>query len=130
MKVAVCGGKDFTNYKFINESLDAFHAQNKITIMIHGDSPGAERACAKWAHGKKCGIIIRPYPHDPIRYGNSSEYIRNALMLEEETPEALIAFPGSSGTNDLKRISKKARIPIFEFDPYENEDEFFSTILN
>lgn len=128
MKVIVCGGRNFTNYKFLNSTLDAFHAQTPITCLVHGDARGADRGAARWAFLK--GIPVIPYPADWQRYGDSAGTIRNGLMLAEENPDAVIAFPGGSGTKDMKRITKRAKIPLFEFDPdfpeVQNIEEFLT----
>jgi len=124
MKIIVCGGRDFTDYKYINSNLDALHQSQPITCVVHGDARGVDRAAAQWATKNK--IMVIPYPADWNKYGNSAGPIRNTLMLKEERPEAVVAFPGGAGTDHMKKITKRENIRLIEFDPDMNVLEFLS----
>lgn len=110
MRIIVCGGRDFTDHVLMNETLDELHDRMGIDCVIHGDARGADRMAAFWANKNKVPVI--PYPADWNTYGNSAGPIRNTLMLKEESPDMVVAFPGGAGTNHMRKITEEANIPV------------------
>ena len=53
MRVLVCGGRDFSDPGFLNNTLDALHQKHGFTLLIEGDARGADRLASEWAgaHG-------------------------------------------------------------------------------
>ena len=47
-------------------------------------------------------------------HGNAAGPIRNRHMMTWK-PDAVIAFPGGSGTADMVSIARKAGIPVYEY---------------
>ena len=118
MKIIVCGGRDFEDYKFVNEKLDIFHSKTPITCLIHGDARGADRMAGHWAQHNR--VYCVPYPADWNKYGNAAGPIRNGLMLAQETPDCVIAFPGGYGTDHMVKITRTAGIRVIEYNPWGN----------
>lgn len=101
MKVLVCGGRDFSDYAKLQETLDKY----TITEIIHGGARGADTLADAYATLYK-NIPCKEYKADWTKYGKGAGFIRNQQMLDEEHPDMVIAFPGGAGTADMVRRSK------------------------
>lgn len=56
MIVLVCGGRDYTDAKYLNRRLDELHAKLRFTHLIHGNAKGADTLADDWAiDGAGCG---------------------------------------------------------------------------
>ncbi len=107
MRVLVCGGRTFENWKVISKEL----SEIKPTVIIQGGAPGADRLAAKYADVN--GIPLVTYPALWSR-GKKAGPQRNAFMLEDSRPDIVIAFPGGYGTQDMVNKSKLAGICVVE----------------
>lgn len=112
MRVAVTGGRDFTDRAFIHRVLDAFHAKKPISVLIHGDARGADKLSASWA--KAVGVEVLVFPADWERYRNRAGPVRNRQMLREGLPDIVIAFPGGSGTKDMVSAAGAANVKVLD----------------
>ena len=94
MRVLVCGSRDWTDGKAIEQRLRQLP---RGSTVIHGDARGADRLAAVIASG--LGLNVIAVPADWDRLGRSAGKIRNISMLEMK-PELVIAFwkNGSTGT--------------------------------
>lgn len=127
-RVVVFGGRDFSDQKHLDETLDAFHSDVGFYCLIEGEAPGADTRAKLWA--KRRGIPVEPYP---ARWGdltqpdsrimtraNGTKYDaaeggrRNQRMIDEGKPDCGIAFAGRAGTADMKNRCELAGIPVFE----------------
>ena len=99
MKLLVCGGRD--------SYLNAIHRICKITTLIHGDAPGADKLAGEWA--KEIGIEVIAVPAEWNKYGKSAGYKRNVKMADMK-PDAIVAFPGGKGTEMMKQIAREKGI--------------------
>lgn len=86
--------------------------------MIKGasdDVTGPYRGADYWAHqwalarGKP---TIRVHAEWQAK-GRAAGPIRNQLMLDEHTPDALVAFPGGRGTADMVRRATAAGLKMW-----------------
>lgn len=127
MRVLVCGGRNFTNRQVAFEVLDQFHETYGIDVIIQGGAKGADRRAEEWA--KKCGIPFEEYradwdniTHEDARikyhpdgnaYDANAGHRRNKKMLDEGKPDAVIAFPGSFGTQDMITQVKATDLPLY-----------------
>lgn len=117
MRILVCGGRDFNDWDFLNQTLhhvvyDGGHTNySKITI-ISGGARGADSLAIKWA--KFFGCKLKEFPADWHKYGKSAGAIRNQQMIDEDKPDFVVAFPGGTGTADMIRRAKKAGITVRE----------------
>ena len=109
-RVLVCGGRTFSNLGLLIEVLDAAHAANPITCLIHGAAKGADQLAAKWAHDS--GVACAAYPASWEFDGNSAGPIRNQRMIDQGKPDLVIAFPGGRGTADMVSRAEKASLPV------------------
>ena len=112
MKVLVCGGRDYDDQEFVFSFLDHLDKKTPITTVVHGDARGADTLAKKWARQR--GKTAVAYPADWKRYGKPAGMIRNQQMMDEESPDLVVAFPGGDGTAGMVRISRKAGVPVIE----------------
>lgn len=109
MKIIICGGRDFRDYELLSKYMDGFHKQNKITLVIHGGSKGADKLAGEWAWSR--GISYKIYHAEWDKYGKSAGPIRNKQMLMEK-PDCVIAFPGGAGTKNMCELAEDAKIMV------------------
>lgn len=112
MKVIVCGGRDFDNVSAVRHALTVAHAKRPITLLIEGGQTGADTLAREWAKAE--GIPCETVHADWKRYGPAAGPIRNAAMLKDHAPDAVIAFPGGKGTADMVKIAKRAVVKVWE----------------
>lgn len=107
----VCGGTKYENYDLIR------HRLLEITpdIVIHGVAPGADTLAQIAAIELEIDYI--PYPADWTGHGRSAGMQRSSEMLRDSEPDAVLAFPGGSGTADTVRKAVKAHIPVYRGSP-------------
>jgi len=114
MRVIICGGREFSDEKRLNESLDALHGVGPITVLIHGNVTGAGIIAERWA--RRNGINVVRYPPNWETYGRRAEGIRNSFMLSDSRPDCLVLFEGGDNTRDLHTRAQAAGIPIVRCD--------------
>lgn len=111
MKVLVCGSRKYADRWHVYEVLDAAHAANPISLIIHGGATGADALAHAWAEER--GIRFARYRAEWKRFGNAAGPIRNQMMLDREHPDLVIKFPGRTGTADMVRKARAANVPVF-----------------
>lgn len=115
MRVLVCGGRDYTDKTRINNALTKMHMKHGITILIEGAARGADTLARQWA--EQHGIEVKSFKANWAEHGHAAGPMRNQAMLIYGMPEAVVAFPGGTGTADMKRRAAQAGLPIYE--PYK-----------
>lgn len=130
-RVLVCGSRTWTDRFIIATVLNGFLEEAILNfqdlIIIEGCAPGADY----WAHHffdgpcqtEKGGthaahahVKHEHYPADWERYGKRAGYIRNQRMLDEGTPDIVMAFRSegeSRGTDMMVGLARKAGIPTY-----------------
>ena len=112
MKVLVCGGRNFDDRQLVNRTLDRVHALHPITHVIEGGAIGADRLGQYWANLKE--IPLSTYHPDWKRHGRAAGTIRNKHMIEEGSPDVVVAFPGGAGTACMIKLAREAGILIIQ----------------
>lgn len=110
-KVIVCGGRDFVDWDWLNEVLNAMHAIHSFTHIIHGDAYGADTLAENWAidHGVQDVACPANWKQWPVAAGP----IRNQAMLDLGA-DAVIAFPGGKGTADMVSRARRRGVPVIK----------------
>jgi hypothetical protein len=109
-RLLVCGGRDFADSLFVYKFLDDFAADAhengwEISLLINGDSPGADSHANHW--GRERGVYCAPiralweFYHRAPKAGP----LRNKVLMTLD-PDWLIAFPGNSGTENMWTLAK------------------------
>jgi len=112
MRVLVCGGRDFDDRALLEATLDRLHHAHVFTVLIEGDARGADRMAGEWAESQ--GIAHEIFTADWETLGPKAGPIRNQQMLDEGRPDLVVAFPGTAGTDHMKRIAREAGIEVVE----------------
>lgn len=98
-------------------ALNAFHARHGIRVLIHGAAAGADTLADRWAKTAKtpggARLYIARFPADWKRLGGRAGPVRNARMLQEGRPDAVLSFPGGRGTEGMIRLAMKAGVPVW-----------------
>jgi hypothetical protein len=105
IRVLVCGGRDFLDYKNVREVLDAY----QIDTIINGGATGTDALARRYAIENN--IKIETYYADWDRYGRQAGPIRNAEMIKCK-PDLIIAFPGGKGTANMIKLGRTHNIPV------------------
>jgi hypothetical protein len=112
MKVLICGGRRFGDWMMFYRALDRFNLTHlPIWCVIHGDAPGADTMAHQWATAR--GLQVIPCPADWETYGRGAGYMRNKTMLMIHKPQAVIAFPGGPGTQNMVGLAQDHRVPVY-----------------
>jgi hypothetical protein len=90
----------------------AMHARDPITVLIHGNAPGADRLAKSWAVSRRVKHL--PFAADWHTHGDLAGPIRNRRMLVEGMSDRVLAFPGGRGTRNMVFQAKRARVPVEE----------------
>jgi len=99
MRVLVCGGRKFSDYQLLAQTLDALHCERAFSLLIHGAAKGADTLAHEWA--ARNGVNISFYRADWNKYKKAAGPIRNTRMLTEGKPQLVVAFKGGDGTADM-----------------------------
>lgn len=98
MRILVCGGRLFDDWRRVSVALDDILAPLNGAILLQGGAPGADRLAVKWAETRNVPVITFPANW---RRGKRAGPERNAFMLAEGKPDMVVAFPGGPGTENM-----------------------------
>ena len=107
MRIAVCGGRSFTDFDVFSHVLDAF----KFDEIISGGAKGADSMAERYAI--ECGIELTVCLAEWDKFpGNSAAYERNKMMVD--MADSVIAFwdGKSKGTRMTMQLCWKAGKPL------------------
>lgn len=110
MRVLVCGGRDFSDRRYLAAALEELHAQQAFTLVVTGGASGADALADDWA--KRKGIDRAIFPANWGGRGVMAGPHRNALMLFLGQPEIVVAFPGGRGTADMVLRAERESVPV------------------
>lgn len=110
VKLLVTGGRDFRDQGAVNRALDDLHAVRPVWRLVHGGARGADALGQRWASARDVTTVV--YPARWSEHGRAAGPIRNQLMLDQQCPGLVIAFPGGRGTADMVERAKKAGVEV------------------
>lgn len=99
MKVLVCGGRDFSDWRTLQRVLSGLRDTRGIDLVISGGASGADDLAVRWAHHERIPACI--FPANWRFEGRAAGPRRNQRMLDLGSPDFLVAFPGGRGTQDM-----------------------------
>jgi len=106
MKVLVCGGRNYADRHMLFTVLDTLHTKLHFDVLVCGGAPGADRLAEQWAAQRL--VECRVYKANWAKYGKAAGPIRNRLMLSDERPSLVVAFPGGPGTDGMVAMAVDA----------------------
>ncbi|MBX9853892.1 MAG: SLOG family protein [Gemmatimonadaceae bacterium] len=110
MRVIVCGGREYNELQHVWTTLSGMSPE--ITAIAHGGADGADCCAGAWASA--AGVSTRVFRANWSLHGRAAGPLRNAQMLREFQPDAVIAFPGGRGTADMIRQARAAGVRVIE----------------
>lgn len=114
MKVLVCGDRNWTDRKKIEDAL----IEHRATHVVEGDARGADMLGGQAA--ALLGIPVSVYRADWNQYGRAAGIIRNREQYDKEQPDLVLAFhsdlENSKGTKDMVNYARKqgCRVEVIE----------------
>lgn len=122
MRILVCGGRDFNDYRLVRDTLlricgergylrDDMRLRGGVCI-IHGGYRGADTCAGLFA--RRYATDLEVYKANWDKFGGAAGPIRNRQMLRDGKPDLVVAFPGNSGTADMVGIAKAAGVEVIE----------------
>ncbi|WP_366108327.1 DUF2493 domain-containing protein [uncultured Brevundimonas sp.] len=110
MRLLVCGGRDFSDWRLLQRVLEDFHAKQPITLLIAGGATGADDLAVRWAHYRKLPACV--FPANWKHLGKAAGPTRNKWMLDFGKPDVVIAFPGGRGTDVMVQLAQEAGVKV------------------
>ena len=122
MRVIVCGGRHFNDWRTLRRVLGDLLAQQGIfnnipeapTVFIVGGAKGVDTMAKRYALDSNLEVIEMFANWD--LYGDAAGPMRNRRMLEEGKPSLVVAFEGGKGTADMIRQAKRAGVRVIEIE--------------
>jgi hypothetical protein len=111
VRVLVCGGRDFTDWALLKDTLDGLEPM-QASVIIHGAARGADTLASCW--GKLRKVPVWAFQADWEKHGHAAGPFRNAQMIAEGLPDLVVAFPGGRGTADMVRQARGAGVRVIE----------------
>lgn len=118
MKLIIAGGRDFADYRLLENECKSFIAKNtflkegnastleaKDITIISGKALGADLLGERFA--SKFGFTILEFPADWDRFGRSAGYIRNKQMAEIATHCICFWDGESKGTKHMIDLAEQ-----------------------
>ncbi len=112
MRILVCGGREYKNVGAVQHALGTVHKKYGITLIIEGGMTGADTLAREWAIAND--VPFKTVEANWRRYGKAGGPIRNSIMLREWKPDAVVAFPGNNGTDNMITQAERAGVPVWK----------------
>ena len=122
MNIAIVGGRDFSDYTLLKESLLAYISIYRVPDnIVSGGAKGADTLAAQFA--TEMGIPLLVFKPDYQKYGRGATLIRNTQIIENA--EVVFAFwdGESKGTKDSITKAKKLQKELYIISYGEKTEE-------
>jgi hypothetical protein len=110
MIVLITGGRDYKDSSRMHDVLRKLYIDFPQACLVQGGANGADRLARDWAikNGRPCLTMHAAWD----LLGNRAGPVRNQWMLDHTAPAMVLAFPGGSGTADMRKRAKARGIPV------------------
>lgn len=113
-RVIVCGSRDGIYLGTVERALDEWdRAHGKIEHLIVGSEQGVDWAAYQWAKKRERMRTVVPAQWETGGRGKAEGPIRNRRMPDKFSVHAVLSFPGGPGTEDMKKVAREQRIPLW-----------------
>lgn len=109
MKVLVCGGRHYANWKLVSKTLTGLE---NVSLIINGCATGADALSYRWAIHNDTPVC--QFPANWQFRGKRAGPMRNLEMLRFARPDLVVAFPGDRGTKHMVDAAKAAGVKVVE----------------
>jgi hypothetical protein len=113
MRVLVCGGRNYSDFNYVQKILNQYHLGSNIKLLIAGGATGADTLAETWAYINRIPTLI--IKAEWQKFGRAAGNLRNTRMLVEGQPTIVIAFPGSAGTANMVKQAQGAHIAVKDY---------------
>jgi hypothetical protein len=111
VKVIICGGRNFTDYQYLNAYVKMVPPWIEITEVVSGHADGADTLGEQWA--TKNNIPLKIFPADWERLGRRAGPIRNIEM--SKYAEGCIAFWNGTSTGTKHMIDTAIKAGMWTY---------------
>jgi hypothetical protein len=111
VKVIICGGRNFTDYQYLNAYVKMVPPWIEITEVVSGHADGADTLGEQWA--TKNNIPLKIFPADWERLGRRAGPIRNIEM--SKYAEGCIAFWNGTSTGTKHMIDTAIKAGLWTY---------------
>ena len=122
MNIAIVGGRDFSDYTLLKESLLAYISIYRVPDnIVSGGAKGADTLATQFA--TEMGIPLLVFKPDYQKYGRGATLIRNTQIIKNA--EVVFAFwdGESKGTKDSITKAKKLQKELYIISYGEKTEE-------
>lgn len=108
IRLIIAGGRDFNDYKLLEEKIDYFLSQrpeHEEVQIVSGKARGADSLGEKFAN--EYSLNVKEFPADWKKYGKAAGYIRNEEMAKYATHCVCFWDGESKGTKHMIDLAKK-----------------------
>jgi YspA, cpYpsA-related SLOG family len=109
VKAIVCGSRDCKDRDLVFAKLDDIF-YGKRPEVIHGGARGVDLLAGEWAKSRGLSVVVHTANWE--EYGPAAGPRRNQTMLDVESPDLVVAFPGGRGTSDMTRRARARGIKV------------------
>ncbi len=110
MRVIVAGGRSQILSANDREYLDELCGLLGVTEIVSGKATGVDTCGEQWAAER--GMAVRRFPARWYMFGKTAGFKRNFAMADYA--DALVAFPGGSGTDHMVLTATKIGLTVFD----------------
>lgn len=105
MLALVCGGRHYDNWPVLEGTLLLMAP----TSVVCGGASGADALAIRWARENGVECFVHPAHWE---LGARAGPLRNREMLEQRSPEVVVAFEGGAGTRDMIAAAEAAGVRV------------------
>ena len=112
-KVIIAGGRDFSDYKFLLDSVYSILKGDDNVEIVSGCADGVDKLGERFA--ESFGLPISKFPANWGKYGRSAGPIRN-LEMAKYSDELIVFWDGKSkGTKNMINNARKLNLVVHKF---------------
>ena len=112
MNIAIVGGRDFSDYTLLKESLLAYISIYRVPDnIVSGGAKGADTLAAQFA--TEMGIPLLVFKPDYQKYGRGATLVRNTQIIENSNVVFAFWDGESKGTKDSITKAKKLQKELY-----------------
>lgn len=112
MNLLITGGREFTDLPMVFDAIAKLNESIPIDYLVHGDAKGADKLADKVA--KSLGISRIIFPANWDKFYKAAGAIRNRSMITMVSIDLVLAFPGGTGTADMKKQAETNGIAVID----------------
>lgn len=110
--ILVTGGRDYDGTDVVFDCLTHLDSEFERMIVVHGDAEGADTLAYNVC--REVGIEQVRVPAAWKKFNRAAGPIRNTLMIDLFDVDLVLAFPGGTGTANMKKQADERGIDVLE----------------